>query len=384
MNSTREYTVYNPYGFWDYYGAYEARMRQYKKEPVPPSEEQKAAYAKAAKEMFESVKPIKGDYDTFMVSEETVSYAYSQSTEGYNSEGFMDYTMFDRCGVDARIIESEDPFWKYTGSQYLVFSEELYKSGFYDSMSDEEVKESEFLLASITYAMDYISRFECDGCMMPWGISSDVYARGEAIEIMGEVDRMMKEANGGSYFPRSYEARMDLESSVSALHYFADTHIEDEDLKSRFRSLIDDYHAHNLEVLSEYTNLNEVWEGRQARWASKYGGGAYVSTELSIYYRVMSNVKHTKEETQSYADDLQHLFGQLDQTPSEQQNAVWEMIRTVMLNYATGGYDNPYIQKKLLASAASSFSIMENYWSQLLKVKEQKDTENRESTGGQL
>lgn len=360
--------TYNPYGFWNYYGAYAERMKQYRTEdPAPLSEEQKAAHAEVVKKTFANVKPIRGDYDSFTVSEEIITFPYAEKTEeGYWGKGIIDFTKFDRWSVDSRIVESDDPFWKYTGGQYLVFSEELYKSGFYHNMTDEEVEKSELLLAGVTYTMDSISRFRYNGCTMPWLIGKDDTCYWAGFEIAREAAHINE---SDSYFPRSYEAGMDLEASVTALHYFAENYIEDEELRNRFSGLIDDYYAHNLEVLGEYVNLNEVWEQRQARWFSSYGGGALADTDYANYCRVMATVTHTEEETQSYVDHLRQLFGRLDRASSEQQNDIWEEIRNAMLNYATGGSNNQYIRKELLASADTSFRIMEKYWAQLLKVE---------------
>ena len=43
-------TRFNPYGFWNYYGAYAEKKKQYGTgKPAPLSEEQKAAHAEVVK-----------------------------------------------------------------------------------------------------------------------------------------------------------------------------------------------------------------------------------------------------------------------------------------------------------------------------------------------
>ena len=362
-------TRFNPYGFWNYYGAYAEKKKQYGTgKPAPLSEEQKAAHAEVVKKTFANVKPNRGDYDSFTVSEEVIAFPYAEWTEeGYLSMGIIDFTEDGRWTVDSRVVESDDPFWRYTGHQHLVFSEELYKSGFYDGMSDEEVKESDVLLASITYAMDWMSGISCECSTLPW-MSSPDFSTYYWKDVYSDIEEASGIKEKGGWSPRSYEARMSLETSVTALHYFAENYIKDEELRSRFSSLIDDYYAHNLEVLGEYTDIHEELE---KGWANlfTYGGGAYANTDLANYYRVMGTTTHTEEETQSFTNDLHQLYGQLSKASPEQQNDIWEEIRNAMLNYATGGSNNQYIKEKLLASADTSFRIMEKYWAQLLKVE---------------
>ncbi len=94
-------------------------------------------------------------YDSLSVSEEGKNYLNreSEKTGDKKTPEFVEYTRFYK---DERIAKSGDSFWRNTGNQYLVFSQKLNESGFFDSMSDEEVREAESILSAITKGMPQI------------------------------------------------------------------------------------------------------------------------------------------------------------------------------------------------------------------------------------
>lgn len=96
--------------------------------------------------------------------------------------------------------------------QYLVLSENLYNNGFYDKLSDEEVRDTEQMLKDITSGMESIN-----GSGLNRNFSTD----------------MSHEA-----------AKLDLISSVNALNYFADKYVPEE-MRDSFKDIIKQYESYN-------------------------------------------------------------------------------------------------------------------------------------------
>ncbi len=251
--------------------------------------------------------------DSFTVSEEAKSFIKGEKKE------FIEYTRFYQ---DDKIAQSKEPFWKQTGSQYLVFSEKLYHSGFFDSMSDKKAREAEAILSTITKGMDSLSNAQYLTGKGPSGVSGKGYT-----------------------LPNSYEARMELESSTAALQLFGEKFIEDEGLRKEFQGLVDDYYAHNMEVLEEYGNPVE-----KMAWAVKR------------FYNSSESTVHTKAEEQQYGEDLAEIFEKLRKNPSD-KSVIWKQIQDTMLDYAANKEDGQEKRDQILSGAGDSFKRMEECWS---------------------
>ena len=325
-----------------YQGAYAERV-QNRQAPLPMTEAQKDASAKRVK---------KAVYDSLSVSEEGKNYLNRGSAKTDNSKKAPEFVEYTRVYQDERVAKSEDSFWQNTGSQYLVFSQKLNESGFFDSMSDDEVREAESILSTITQGMD--------------SLSNAIYMTG----------RGPSGVDGKGYtLPTSYEARMELESSTAALMYFGEKYIEDEGLRKEFEGLVDDYYAHNTEVLDEYRNPMEQMDQAVSKFHENAGNGQYndlfakaasQNPDRVAYSKYMGSITHTKEEEQQYGKELSGLFEQLKRSPSGQAD-IWSQIQNTMLNYATNGGGSEAIREQVLAGAGDSFARMEHCWSLLLK-----------------
>lgn len=111
-------------------------------------------------------------------------------------------------------------------SQWQVFDQNLRQHGFYDNMSDEEIKKTEDLLKSITYRVD-------------------------SIHDLTDFDRHLSDM--------SHEAaRLEFLSSISALNYFADTYLSG-DAKDSFKSLIKNYEDYNNTSVAKHQNWNDLY-----------------------------------------------------------------------------------------------------------------------------
>ena len=167
---------------------------------------------------------------------------------------------------------------------------------------------------------------------------------------------------------------MELESSTAALMYFGEKYIEDEGLRKEFEGLVDDYYAHNTEVLGEYRNPMEQMDKAVSKFHESSENGQYndlfakagsQNSDRVAYSKYMGSVTHTKEEKQQYGKELSGLFEQLKRNPSSQAD-IWSKIQNTMLNFATNGGGSESIRGQVLAGASDSFSRMEHCWSLLL------------------
>jgi hypothetical protein len=334
----------------DYQGAYAERV-QNRQAAHQMMEGRKDASAERVKEAMEKTKASGGNYDSFSASEEAKNFLNGESQKADSSKKMSEFAEYTKIYKDERIAKAQDSFWKNTGKQYLVFSQKLNESGFFDSMSDKEVRETESILRTITKGMDSLSN--------AW------YLTGQG----------PSGADGKGYtLPTSYEARMELESSVAALIYFGETCIEDEGLRKEFEGLANDYYAHNTEVLNEYANPVEQMDKAVSRFHANSQSGlcndlfakaASQNSDRVSYSKYMGGVTHTKEEEQQYRKELSGLFGQLKQNSFGQAD-IWRQIQNTMLNYATNGGGSKLIREQVLAGAWDSFSRMEDCWSLLL------------------
>ena len=112
--------------------------------------------------------------------------------------------------------------------QYLVLSENLYNNGFYDKLSDEEVRDTEQMLKDITSGMESIN-----GSGLNRNFSTD----------------MSHEA-----------AKLDLISSVNALNYFADKYVPEE-MRDSFKDIIKQYErAYRNAFYAAARKADSKWE----------------------------------------------------------------------------------------------------------------------------
>lgn len=111
-------------------------------------------------------------------------------------------------------------------SQWQVFNDNLRKSGYYDNVSEEEIKKTEDMLKSITYRVD-------------------------SIHDLTDFDRHLSNM--------SHEAAwLEFLSSISALNYFADTYLSG-DARDSFKSLIKDYEDYNSTSIAKHQNWNDLY-----------------------------------------------------------------------------------------------------------------------------
>lgn len=350
-------------------GAYAERMygrMAQEKTGVQPDEnrlrEMTARIAEAAKEF----RADRENRDSVSISKEGRDWLCSDSVyENMKDVDLLFANMYtDNVRQQEKLQQTnpDDPFWGNTGNQWLVFSQKLYESGFYENMSDQEVQAMENILDRITGGMD--------------GLSSVLYNTGLSFHAHGNAEE--NSAGEFDFFNETSETlSMDLESSVAALQYFSEKYIGDDKLKEEFRGLIDQYHSHNTEILKNYQSPSEKMQAFTAGvYAGKYQGSALLhrfgqavagrSEEERNAGKYLGSVTHTDDEKENFKKESALLFAQLKQGISD-WNTVWERLEKTLVDYTSGNSQKESVRSEVINQAASGFDRMQNYWSMLLQ-----------------
>lgn len=254
------------------------------------------------------------------------------SEEGYkkmksDTDEFLNGLFTDYAQKQEKLQQNnpDDPFWGSTGNQWLVFSKKLYDGGFYDNITDEEVKQMENILDKITGGMDGFGRVQ-------HGIGLNIDAYMEAGESSG---------SGFNLLTESGELWTELESSTAALKYFAEKYIQDDELKEEFNGLTEQYYAHNSEQLDGYQSLsekmkqftNDVFSGKYPNSAllHKHAQSLLEQNADSVNTaKYLGSINHNEEETKQYRNQISLQLQQLSQGTSGWEDA-WKKIEESFL-----------------------------------------------------
>ena len=324
-------------------GAYAERNQnlfQFNQSRLSLSTEKSEAITAEIKEALDFLKPqmngvkvsiSKEDLD-FLCSEESFLKMKKDAEDLYIKNANQQKTI-------ANGRDQEDVFWGNTGNQWLVFSEALYKNGFYDGMSDEEVKEFEDTLAYITSGMDCLSRSQ--------------YLTGIEYKSFGEEFK---------FFMDSSEADMELESSTAALRYLADKMLPEEQ-REEFNKLVDQYYEHNTDVISEYNNPMESFNRVVAGMRS-----FQVADDPVDDYKYTVNlgeISKSEEAKRQYQNDMAELFAMLEK--SNGSAAIWKQIKEKFLDYSTDNSSDNGFRNYVFGQSQYLFDHMQKCWSNLLQ-----------------
>lgn len=223
-------------------------------------------------------------------------------------------------------------------SQWRVFSEILYKNGFYDTMSDEEVQKMEGMLKDITSGVDSIS-----------GIT--------------DTERSDSALSHDA-------AQLEFLSSLNALQYFADTYVPD-GMRGAFQDLIKAYADYNSESVAKHKNGDDLYSEAIAEIsapnARNVDAAVKKSQERTIASQTIGKIKHMDEEEEKLKEDYQALFDSLIDKRGSVSN-IFDKLKNTLLSYAAGGNKNTDVLTLLDSRNAGSVSNMADYWSKLLSM----------------
>ena len=318
-------------------GAYNERIYSQNNQTLQISKEKEIEVSNAIKETQKTLNMDRSDKTS--ISQEAKDFLCSDAAREKMQADLID--LYNKSGVELKQIALENPedkFWANTGNQWLTLSEELYNNGFYDNMSDEEVKAVEDILAKITAGMDSLSR-----TMYNTGIDYNKYV------------------SGRSYFMDSSEAILELESATSALKYFCETKVDD-NLKESFNNLIDNFHSHNSKLIYDYKSPMESFN----KVVNTINNGKVDSKNTKKYNLQIQagEVTHDLKEKQAFAKALSELFINL---MTEQDNvSIWGQIEKLYVNYNTTGTDSKELENYEKEKCQAIIDRLKDYWEELV------------------
>ena len=238
----------------------------------------------------------------------------------------------------ARAAESGNAF-NGTGDfkqQYLVLSENLYNNGFYDNLSDDEVRDMEQMLKDITSGME--------------SINGSGLNRNFSTEMSHEA------------------AKLELVSSVNALNYFADKYVP-EKMRDSFKEMIKQYECYNSEKVAAHKSIYDLRDESMAKMpapnAVNVSAAVKKTQEDTKASMEIGRVKHTKEQEQENKDEYQTLFDSLMQKQDSVSN-IFNSLQNTLVGYASGGSKNSNVLAMLNSRNLAAIHNMSDYWSRLL------------------
>lgn len=220
--------------------------------------------------------------------------------------------------------------------QYLVLSEKLYNNGFYDNLSDDEVRDMEQMLKDITSGMESINKSSLN--------------RNFSTEMSHEA------------------AKLELVSSVNALNYFADKYVPEE-MRDSFKDMIKQYESYNSEKVEVHKSIYDLRDESMAKIpapnAVNVSAAVKKTQEDTKASMEIGRVKHTKEQEQENKDEYQTLFDSLMQKQDSVSN-IFDSLQNTLVGYASGGSKNSNVLAMLNSRNLAAIHNMSDYWSRLL------------------
>ena len=179
--------------------------------------------------------------DSFTISDR---YEKLESNNIMSHEEVISSIFYSRYICSGQTNSSGSVFQEKGTRQWQVFSEQLYKNGFFEGMSDEEVLKTEQLLIQITSSVDTFHSCRSLSASPLKRVSDLIYADRERVDW-----NTYKDMSGNEW-------QLLLESSAAALRCFNEKYVPEEQ-QSEFSSLIDQFYQYNSSLLEGYQSPNE-------------------------------------------------------------------------------------------------------------------------------
>lgn len=231
-------------------------------------------------------------------------------------------------------LKGLNPF-EFTGNaitQFTVFTRKLDEMGFYNGKSDDEVRELEDLLVSMTHGMSGLRGGRV------YGSTSDL---------------------------SSCAARMELESSTAALKQFSRKYLS-KDMQESFDGLINQYYEHNSSVVKNYKSKKEISDEAQAKIYEAHGSKRlYPPSEKEKMSHLSGKVHNTEEDIEKAAGTWKEYLEKLKDKSCPVEDAVRGM-NDVLRSLVSGNSENQLFLRYVDEWNAPVMKNAEAYWSKLL------------------
>lgn len=228
----------------------------------------------------------------------------------------------------------QDPFSRI-GTQFSTISKALSEMGYYDDLSDEEVLETDKLLANITYGMNSI----CGNFRV-------------------ETETRAPELS-------SYAAKFELESSTAALRQFADKYLP-ENMRETFQNLVDKYYEHNSMALEGYRSTREIMDELQANTYDKVASSRVIPmSEEEKMTHLAGKVKPEDEDVNSAYKEWRTYFKMFAQADHPEDDVMAKLSESLN-RLASGNSENKRFVQFIANRNAFAIENARLYWSALI------------------
>lgn len=255
---------------------------------------------------------------------------------------------YDKCS-NVQNQDIKDIFSSKANDQWLVFSEYLYNNGFYDKVSDEEVKNIESLIMKITDGLDSLCQ--------------------TGIDLFSNVSEQLD----------SKEANLELESSTAALKHFNDKFVTD-NLKDGFSKLINSYYLHNTKMLKGYQSIEEKFDEARSKLSDemkyrleverlKHPNKDKDAAKEILIRDILGKITHTEEDIKRNNSLYSNLFNQLGRTGVNEKDILFK-IKNIFMSFYTNGIEDKSVFEFIEKRSEITFDRIEGYWNDLIVKKQ--------------
>ncbi|KFL15542.1 hypothetical protein GT94_17180 [Geobacillus stearothermophilus] len=274
------------------------------------------------------------------------AYKLTISDEIKQVQGMMAMTVeeFFQKDINVQNADPSDIFSYRPQDQWLVFSQYLHESKYFDSLSNEEVKKVESILQHITDGMDSL-------------------VKNSGINLFA----IKKEQ------PNSYEAHLELASSTAALQHFSDTFLSG-DVKTGFDQLIQDYVRHNTKKVMDYQSVEEIFYAARAKINPLNAPLTYQQARHLSMTNKLGKTIYTHEEIESVIKNYQEMFKEIKN--EEDLSSVLLKAKEQLLEFVTKGIspkdaDYQLARDFVTQRSDDTFKRIENYWKMIWQGKQE-------------
>ncbi|MFD1387722.1 hypothetical protein ACFQ4Z_13025 [Oceanobacillus oncorhynchi subsp. oncorhynchi] len=231
--------------------------------------------------------------------------------------------------------------------QYLVFSQYLNDTGFYEDHDRDTIQNMENILMQVTEALDSLGHYHVNG-------------------RMGSGSR-----GGGELMLSSAEAQLEFASSVSALHVFSDKFLTDNSkVKEGFDQLIDQYTTHNKDAVTNHRSVHEKFFEARAKMTNlpPVSLDAEQRKNLTITNK-LGATEYTSEEIMDMVDKYTKQFNELKD--ASEVDLLMFQLQEQLVNYVTKGFSSKdsnlqTAKDSIKEQTNKTISHISDYWKILL------------------
>jgi hypothetical protein len=280
--------------------------------------------------------PLSGKEINGIRNGEAYKLTISDKLVEFQTESMADFYAKD---INVQKADPSDIFSYRPQDQWLVFSQYLHESDYFDSLSNEELTNIESTLQHITDGLDSLTQ-------------------NIGIDFFGGVNSQLN----------SYEAHLELASSSSALQFFSNNFLSG-DIKNGFDQLITKYVNHNMNKVSNYQSIEEKFYTARSK---------INPTDASLTFDQARHLSMTnKLGKTTYSDEevgsIIHVYSEWFQgiKSKDDLSSILLKIQEQLVQFVTKGIsskDVDYQSAKDFISERSSdtFNRLADYWKMLL------------------